>query len=219
MKPHTDLSGRRFDRLTAIEFVRLAGSRQGFWRCRCDCGNESFVYATKLIHGGTHSCGCGKAEAIGLSHTTHGLYGTPYYHIWNTMLKRCYNPNTKHYVHYGGRGIRVCEFFRVSPANLLLLLSERPSSKHVLDRTDNNGHYSCGQCAECMKCGYKFNVRWATPNQSARNKRSNRLITHNGITKCVAEWAEACDAPYPKFHSLVYRGRDPFVNYPVKHHA
>lgn len=52
MRTPTDLSGIRYGRLTAMEY---AGSSQ--WKCKCDCGNETIVFATNLKQGRTTSCG------------------------------------------------------------------------------------------------------------------------------------------------------------------
>lgn len=65
--PQKDYIGKRFGRLTVLEY---AGTSQdlgkvgtaNFWRCRCDCGNESVVSQTELQNGGTQSCGCLQKE-------------------------------------------------------------------------------------------------------------------------------------------------------------
>lgn len=56
-----ELTGRRFGRLEVLE---RAGSKYGhsLWRCRCDCGKETFVLACSLQKGETLSCGCLKDE-------------------------------------------------------------------------------------------------------------------------------------------------------------
>lgn len=55
--PREDLTGRIFGRLTVIE--RCDYSMCGtIWRCRCACGNEAEVKATRLRAGTTKSCGC-----------------------------------------------------------------------------------------------------------------------------------------------------------------
>lgn len=56
-----DYVGRRFGRLTVIEY---AGKRGGMhrWKCLCDCGNETIVGQTLLQTGKTKSCGCMQAE-------------------------------------------------------------------------------------------------------------------------------------------------------------
>ncbi len=34
------------------------------------------------------------------------------------------------------------------------------------------------------------NVRWATPKEQGRNKRSNRMIEFRGQSKTISEWSE-----------------------------
>lgn len=62
-----DLTGQKFNRLTAIEpvgtytGVRKTGKRYSagvYWKCVCECGNESKVLASALMTGRIKSCGC-----------------------------------------------------------------------------------------------------------------------------------------------------------------
>ena len=53
-----------------------------------------------------------------------------------------------------------------------------PSEEHQLDRIDNSGGY------------FPENVRWVTPSENSRNRKSNVLLTFRGETKCVKEWCE-----------------------------
>lgn len=107
--------------------------------------------------------------------TKHPLYGT-----YNSMIGRCYTPTNKMYDNYGGRGIKVCDRWVGDCAfiNFLLDMGERPSPKHSLDRINNNGNYSPENC------------RWATSKEQANNKRSNILLTFNGKTQNMTQWAE-----------------------------
>lgn len=61
-RPVIDLAGQRFGRLVAIERgpdkLSPSGQRHTRWLCRCDCGNEKLVWASRLQDGGTGSCGC-----------------------------------------------------------------------------------------------------------------------------------------------------------------
>jgi hypothetical protein len=82
--------------------------------------------------------------------------------------QRCTNPNSIGYSNYGGRGITF-DFPSVRSAAEWILdnLGERPTDAHSLDRIDNNQGYKAG------------NLRWATREEQARNKRAyNR--TQNG---------------------------------------
>lgn len=54
-----DLRSKRFGRLT-VEDNPPDRSRKGYpkWLCKCDCGNERWVYSLYLNNGHTQSCGC-----------------------------------------------------------------------------------------------------------------------------------------------------------------
>lgn len=93
------------------------------------------------------------------------------------MRQRCENPKDEHYPDYGGRGIRVCERWQTYE-NFLEDMGAKPE-RMTLDRVRVEGHYEPGNC------------RWATVTEQNRNKRTNRMVTFRGETKCVAEWASA----------------------------
>lgn len=67
--PRKNYIGKRFGRLTVTEYVGTAEElgkvgTANFWKCRCDCGNESVVSQTELQSGGTQSCGCLVKEKV-----------------------------------------------------------------------------------------------------------------------------------------------------------
>ena len=49
--------GDRFGLLTVIEDKGVKG-RKHYWKCRCDCGNETIVRGDALTSKSTRSCGC-----------------------------------------------------------------------------------------------------------------------------------------------------------------
>ena len=55
--PLKDWIGHRFGKLVVKAYD---GKRNGYhyWRCLCDCGNETVVLQTSLLRGHTSSCGC-----------------------------------------------------------------------------------------------------------------------------------------------------------------
>ena len=60
-----DLVGQRFGRLTVIELDhKNEKTRQYYWKCLCDCGNECVVYSGHLKDGHTSSCGCYNKERV-----------------------------------------------------------------------------------------------------------------------------------------------------------
>ena len=46
-----------FNHLTVIEYYKTINNR-GYWRCLCDCGEETIVSTEHLLSGHTKSCGC-----------------------------------------------------------------------------------------------------------------------------------------------------------------
>lgn len=124
------------------------------------------------------SCGCMKAALISEIVTTHGMRGSPTYRAWCGMKTRCGNPNRQDYFTYGGRGITICDRWLHSFENFLADMGHKPTPKHSIDRIDPNGNYE------------PLNCRWATSKSQNRNTRSNKIVTINGESKCVAEWSE-----------------------------
>ena len=59
-----DISGMEFGYLTAIEPTDKRHRKDVVWRCRCRCGTELELPATRLILNNTLSCGCIQKEFI-----------------------------------------------------------------------------------------------------------------------------------------------------------
>ena len=59
---HIDMIGRKVGRLTVVE--RAENDKHGHivYRCKCDCGSETYVCSSSLTHGHTISCGCYQAD-------------------------------------------------------------------------------------------------------------------------------------------------------------
>lgn len=90
---------------------------------------------------------------------------SPTYVTWKNMIQRCTYVAHHRYPAYGGRGITVCERWRVF-ANFLADMGERPQGM-TLDRIDNDGNYE------------KSNCQWATREQQDANHR-RRTHCKNG---------------------------------------
>lgn len=138
------------------------------------------------------------------------------YNRFQRMRQRCLNPNDAAYPLYGARGIKVCSRWDVFES-FIQDIGERPSPKHSLDRVDNDGHYSCGKCDECVANGWPSNCQWATPVEQANNMRPNVKVTINGRTLTLRQWARemnVSDGTLYARHSRGLRGQD--ILAPVK---
>ena len=59
---YTDLSGKKFGKLTVLNRIKLEDKHHFYWNCLCDCGKHTNVRASDLITGNTKSCGCLRDE-------------------------------------------------------------------------------------------------------------------------------------------------------------
>lgn len=164
-----------------IALVRLLPKVKGKRRkavVKCDCGITCVILHQNLSV--AKSCGCKRKESVKGINVTHGLRYHNLYGTCRMALQRCHNPKHESYGNYGGRGIIVCEKWHdisVFIKDLETLLGEKPEG-YELDRVETNGNYEPG------------NVKWSTRTEQCRNMRTNRMITIEGVTRCLSEWAE-----------------------------
>jgi hypothetical protein len=206
-----DVIGHKYGRLTVLKFSHSNRNEKRMFECVCECGRSVTVVLGSLRNGNTTSCGCFRDEEIRKPenhHSTHRLSDNPIYASWNGMINRCYNKNIPRYALYGARGIKVCEFIRASPHNLHSIVGDRPRGMSM-DRKNNNGNYSCGQCAECLEKGWPMNLRWATQKEQCNNKRTNRLITVGCATKTLAQWSDLSGLKASIIHKRISSGWTP----------
>lgn len=196
----TKHAGKIFGHLTVLDgWVEqtASGNPKQIFKLRCSCGRVYTRPASSLLYAktvGTQRCSdCAKREnaersAKGYKHEV--------YLIWQAMVQRCTSPDAPNFMHYGGRGIFVCNTWLGARAggefatmdgfhNFLADMGERPSAEYTLDRKDNDGPYSPDNC------------RWATRKVQQNNKRTNVYVTFQGRTLTVTEWGEKLKHPRP----------------------
>jgi len=108
----------------------------------------------------------------------------PEYKTWCGIIQRCENPNNSAYDRYGDRGITICSRWRNSFAAFIEDMGRRPSTKHSIERIDNELGYFSGNC------------KWATGSEQARNKLNSLVFTIDGETKHLIEWCEEFGMSY-----------------------
>ena len=77
--------------------------------------------------------------------TKHGAFGTREYIAWSAAKGRCFNPNDKSRVHYGARGITMCDAWSASFEAFLADMGPCPPG-YTLERKDVNGNYEPDNC-------------------------------------------------------------------------
>ena len=93
------------------------------------------------------------------------------------MKERCNNPHNKRYDRYGGRGISVCKEWKDFAAFRSWMLANGYEQGKSIDRINSDGNYEPGNC------------RLVTTAAQNRNYSRNHLLTYNGRTLCVQDWA------------------------------
>ncbi len=158
------------------------------WLCHCDCGTERLVRGDSLRSGNHISCGCLRNEAAKRRWTKHGMHARREYQSWLTMMQRCYREANANYAAYGGAGVLVCVKLRDVVA-FIDYMGPRPTPGHSLDRKNNAGHYSCGDCEECRTHSWPSNCRWATDIEQQANREITIRLTLGSETLPLTEWA------------------------------
>lgn len=184
MSKFIDITGERYNNLTVIEFDKKINK----WKCKCDCGNITYVSKSNLRGGGVKSCGCLRHKPT----HTHNLSHTKIYQIWNGMKNRCYNPNLVDYKNYGARGITVCNEWRNSFETFYEWAIKNGYKEGLtIERIDNNDGYKPNNC------------KWITKGEQVNNRRNCCLYTYQDKTQTLAQWCKELNLNYALMHDRI----------------
>lgn len=187
-----DYTGQKFNRLTAVRYLRSVNNKR-VWLFKCDCGASVEAVGYRVASSKTpkpRSCGCWHQDAV----TTHGRSKTRIYRIWVGIKARCHNPCDTQFKHYGAKGITVCERWRYSFDKFYEDMSETYEDFLELDRINPKKGYSLANC------------RWVTHTENMRNNRSFRKIEWAGELLTVREAAAKLDMKYSTLSNRLTRG-------------
>lgn len=192
----TDLVGETFGSWVVLSEEPSAISRKRLVRVKCACGFEQVTQLNNLRNGSSTRCRrCAKVGRTS-NRRTHGeaTARTPEYLTWKSIQARCLNVRESR---YGGRGISVCARWRDRSqgfANFLADMGRRPSADHSIDRINNELGYSPSNC------------RWATREIQSNNKSTSKLVTVEGVTLTVSQWAKRTGKPASAMYLRLRRG-------------
>ena len=83
---NNDITGQKFNKLTAIKRVGSDKNRRALWLCKCDCGKEFIAAAIDLRAGRVKSCGCYHSAGISAAKKADKINGTSLGHIRNVTV-------------------------------------------------------------------------------------------------------------------------------------
>lgn len=119
---------------------------------------------------------------------------TPAYVVWQSMKARCYRKSQDDYKYYGARGIVVCDEWKKDFLKFLSDMGEPPTGM-TIERIDNNGPYSSGNC------------RWASRLEQAQNRRTTTtLISYRGKTMSIRSWARELNLSRDRLYQKLRAG-------------
>lgn len=163
----------------------------------CKCGNHFSADISNVKKGTIKGCGCWRIKhGHAAGRRGHTIISAEY-SAWQNMINRCVDETNKSYKNYGGRGIIVCDRWIASFDNFILDVGNRPTLNHSLDRIDVRGNYEPSNC------------RWATRTQQARNRTDSRVLTLNGVTKSIHDWADETGLKQSAIFQRIKRGWTP----------
>jgi len=207
---------KKREEITSIEFdgnfikedtpTYRGNRRDRMVRLRCIVCESVFtaVYANaKRIRQKTCSNQCG--GILTRRNTAYRADTHPLYTVWASLRDRCNNPNNGRYPRYGGRGIKVAEYFDLFDDFLKYVstLKQYPytnitknSQTISIDRINTDKGYEVG------------NLRWVDDSTQAANKtwkKPNSSSKYIGVIFCTTNKAWISKLQWKgKIHSLYY---------------
>lgn len=103
--------------------------------------------------------------------------------VLNGIIDRCYNPESKSYKSYGGKGVKICEEWANNTEKFSEWYTENSAKASQddtpsVDRIDENGDYSPDNC------------RIIPASENARWKSTTMPLTVHGLTMTGRQWSE-----------------------------
>lgn len=178
-----------------VKVIGSAKAIDGQEAVRCKCESCDAVHSIKrafLTLGAAAICPCHGKTA---PHPDEHL-------VWRGMIARC-----KSHEDYLGRGIVVCDGWRVSFDAFFKSVGPRPMHELSIDRIDNDGNYSCGECDQCKANGWPMNCRWATAREQVLNRRTTLKAMWKGEMLPISTIAERQSVDRLALTRLIQRGK------------
>lgn len=191
--------------------------RLNYWMCKCACGKIKSIKGYDLFSGRTTSCSCKKQERLmkildsrrrkvingKLYDNRYAISNSKFYRTWASMRDRCTNKNNTHYDRYSQLGIdsrwlKFDNFMEDMYIKYLLALKHIEYNRISIERVDTNRGY------------FKDNCKWIDVREQGNNRSDTRLLTYNGETKTLSQWARIFKINPGILYEKVFYQKKPF---------
>lgn len=177
----TLIPGAYVGRLLILESLPSRRNARGksyrYIRARCDCGTVVDVRVIDVASGNTSSCGCLRREMTSARRTVHGGSKSRLYDTWLNMKRRCYDPESRNFSHYGKRGIGVDPTWMSFEVFSVWAISAGYIDSLTIERINIDRDYMPDNCRFIPHADQQLNT-----SRSAK-------VTAWGETKVVSQWA------------------------------
>lgn len=166
---------------------RTEKSHAVMYKVKClNCGDITEKCGSNVLKG---TAACKKCSG---KHEYHNQSNTRLYHIYNSMIARCYSAKNIRYANYGGKGVTVCkEWLDSFTAFYEWAMANGYSDNLTIDRKDTNGNYEPSNC------------RWATATEQMNNTTRNHYLEHDGKRLTIAQWAKETGISYAAINQRI----------------
>lgn len=179
-----DITGQKFNRLTAINPIGMNEKSKTTWLFSCECGVQKTLIPSLVVGGYIKSCGCLKRDGKSNAMFSHGGSGTRLYKTFLGMHRRCEDVKNAGYKDYGERGIKVSDEWQDFVVFRDWALNNGYSDDLTMDRIDNDKGYESS------------NMRWTNKTVQTRNRRNTLWHEIDGVKKTLIEWCESMNVKY-----------------------
>ena len=152
-----DLSGKKYNRLTVLQYVGRTKNRGSLWKCICECGTIKILLGRAFVSGRQKSCGCFHKEYLRTLSDSNSPFWNPNLTIedrikrrnipgleeWSFNVKKAYN--------------FICYICKYSKGNKLVSHHLNSWDIHPQQRLDlQNGVCLCEDCHKDFHHLYGF---------------------------------------------------------------